>query len=134
MTLFYFFIMSLFRRIIAHLVANGVALYFVGIILEGNFAVVGGWKGYLIAATLFGVLNGIVKPILKILSLPFVIITAGLFIFVINMFLVWFAKYFLDILQFEGVSIAIEGGVFTYLLAGFLIGLFNLLIGWLLKK
>jgi putative membrane protein len=126
--------MDLLRRITAHLVANGVALYFVSVILEGNFAIVGGWKGYLIAAIIFGVLNGIVKPILKILSLPFVVITAGLFIFVINMFLVWFAKYFLDVLQFEGVAIAIEGGVFTYLLAGFLIGLFNMVIHWLLKK
>jgi len=122
------------RRILAHLVANGIALYFVSVILEGNFTIVGGYKGYLIAAVLFGVLNGIVKPILKILSLPFVVVTAGLFIFVINMFLVWFAKYFLEVLAFEGVAIVIEGGAFTYLLAGFLIGLFNLLIGWLLKK
>ncbi len=126
--------MELLRRITAHLIANGIALYFVNVILEGNFAVLGGWKGYLIAAIIFGVLNGIVKPILKVLSLPFVVITAGLFIFVINMFLVWFAKYFLDVLQFEGVAIAIEGGFFTYLLAGFLIGLFNMVIHWLLKK
>jgi len=62
-----------------------------------------------------------------------VLITAGLFIFVINMFLVWFAKYALNVLQFEGVAIEIEG-FFTYLLAGFLIALFNMLIGWLLKK
>lgn len=126
--------MNLLRRIAAHLVANGIALYFVSLILEGNFAIVGGWRGYLIAAIIFGFLNGIVKPVLKVLSLPFVIVTAGLFIFVINMFLVWFAKYVLDVLQFEGVAIVIEGGIFTYLLAGFLIGLFNLLIGWLLKK
>jgi putative membrane protein len=126
--------MNFLRRIIAHLIANGIALYFVEIILKSDFAITGGWKGYLIAAILFGFLNGIIKPILKLLSLPLVFITMGFFIFVINMFLVWFAKYALNVLQFEGVAIVIEGGIVTYLLAGFLIALFNMVIHWLLKK
>lgn len=126
--------MNLIRRIVAHIIANGVALYFVGIILEGDFLITGGIKGYLIAAIAFGFLNGIIKPILKILSLPFVLVTAGLFIFIINTFLVWFAEYALNVLQFEGVTIVIAGGFFTYLMAGFLISIFNMAITWLLKK
>lgn len=125
--------MNFLRRIIAHIIANAIALYFVVMILNGSFVVNGGVKGYLIAALIFGLLNSVVKPILKILSLPFVLISAGLFIFVINMFLVWFAKYSLDVLKFDGVSLTING-FFTYLLAGFLIALFNMVIGWLLKK
>jgi putative membrane protein len=126
--------MSLLRTLLAHLVANGIALYFVGVILDGKFTITGSWKGYLICAIIFGLLNGIVKPILKLLSLPFVFITAGLFIFIINSFLVWFAQYALDVLKFEGVAIVIAGGIFTYLFAGFLIALFNMVIHWLLKK
>jgi putative membrane protein len=131
--------MTLLRRIIAHIVANGIALYFVGVVVRAilknsDFIINGGWKGYLIAAILFGFLNGIIKPILKLVSLPFVFITAGLFVFIINMFLVWFAKYALDVLQFQGVSIVVVGGILTYLAAGFLIALFNMIIGWLLKK
>jgi putative membrane protein len=131
--------MSLLRQIIAHIVANGVALYFVGVVVrailkDSDFIINGGWKGYLIAAILFGFLNGIIKPILKLVSLPFVFITAGLFVFIINMFLVWFGKYALDVLQFQGVSIVVVGGVLTYIVAGFLIALFNMVIGWLLKK
>ena len=122
------------RRLLAHIVANGIALYFVGIILEGNFAITGGLKGYLIAAILFGVLNGIIKPILKILSLPVVFITAGLFVLVINTFLVWFAEYALDVLEFQGVTLVVEGGFFMYLIVGFLISIFNMVIHWLLKK
>jgi len=125
--------MGFLRLIIAHIIANAVALYFVGVILDGKFVITGGWKGYLIAALIFGILNGIVKPILKLLSLPFVLVSAGLFIFVINMFLVWFAKYALDVLKFEGVSIVVNG-LLTYLIAGFLIALLNMVIGWLLKK
>lgn len=126
--------MKFLRRIIAHILANAIALYFVSLILEGNFTIIGGVKGYVIAAIIFGLLNGIVKPILKLLSLPFVLVTAGLFIFVINTFLVWFAEYALDVLDFQYVSIVVEGGFFYYLFAGFLISLFNMIIGWLLKK
>ena len=86
------------------------------------------------AAVLFGLLNGIIKPILKLLSLPFILITAGFFILIINVFLVWFAKYALDILQFEGVSLIIEGGPATYLYAGISISIINMVITWLLKK
>lgn len=126
--------MSLLRRLTAHIIANAIALYFVGEFLNGMFAISGGYKGYLIAAVLFGFLNGFVKPVIKILSLPFVLITAGVFILVINIFLVWFAKYALDVLQFEGVAIIIEGGIATYLYAALLISIINMLITWLLKK
>ena len=126
--------MSLLRRLTAHIIATGIALYFVGIILEGDFLITGGLKGYMIAAIIFGLLNGIVKPILKLLSLPLMIITVGFFVFIINTFLVWFAEYALDILEFQGVTIVVAGGFFTYLMAGFLISLFNMVISWLLKK
>ena len=75
--------------------------------------ITGGIKCYWIAAVAFGLLNGIVKPILKLLSLPLMLITVGFFVFVINTFLVWFAEYALDVLEFEGVTIVVAGGFFT---------------------
>ncbi len=126
--------MGLLRRFTAHIIATGVALYFVGVILEGDFLITGGMKGYLIGAIAFGLLNSILKPVIKLLSLPFMIITVGFFSFVINTFLVWFAEYALDVLEFEGVTVVVANGFFTYLMAGFLISLFNMVISWLLKK
>ena len=38
----------------------------------------------LIVAAIFGVVNAVVKPIAKLVSLPFIILTLGLLIFVIN--------------------------------------------------
>ncbi|ONI67989.1 hypothetical protein BWI15_33575 [Kribbella sp. ALI-6-A] len=38
----------------------------------------------LIVAAIFGLVNAVVKPIAKLLSLPFIILTLGLLIFVIN--------------------------------------------------
>ena len=126
--------MNIIRSITAHIIANAIALYFVGMILRSDFMIVGGIKGYVIAAVIFGLLDTVVKPILKLVSLPLMIITVGFFTFIINTFLVWFAKYALDVLQFQGVSIGVNGGFLTYLAAGFLVAVLNTMITWLLKK
>ena len=122
------------KRFILHILANAAALYITVYLLKGDFIVTGSWKGYIIAALIFGLLNGLVKPILKIVTLPVVFITAGLFTFVINMFLVWFAKYFLNVVQFDGVAIQVSGGWVTYLYAGIILAIANMIIHWLLKK
>ncbi len=41
------------------------------------------------AALVLGVLNAIVRPILIFLTLPITIVTLGLFLFVLNAFLIW---------------------------------------------
>jgi putative membrane protein len=38
----------------------------------------------LLVALVFGVVNAVVRPVVKLLSLPFIILTLGLLIFVIN--------------------------------------------------
>jgi len=44
----------------------------------------GSWWSLLFVALLFGLLNASIKPLLKLLSLPIIILTLGLFLFVIN--------------------------------------------------
>lgn len=41
----------------------------------------------IIVAIIFGVINAVLKPVLKLFSLPFIILTLGLFTLVINAFL-----------------------------------------------
>ena len=38
----------------------------------------------LLVAVIFGLVNAVVRPVVKLLSLPFIILTLGLLIFVIN--------------------------------------------------
>lgn len=38
----------------------------------------------LVVAVVFGVVNAVVRPVVKLLSLPFIILTLGLLVFVIN--------------------------------------------------
>lgn len=121
------------RRFILHLLANAAALYFTSLILHGDFVVAGGFKGYLIAAFIFGVLNFLVKPILKILSFPLILFTVGLFHLVLNMLIVWLLEYSLDVLNFQGVGIVVEN-LIDYFYAGVLLAIANMVIHWLIKK
>jgi putative membrane protein len=65
------------------LLINAAALW-VAIQLVDGIEHRGSWWSLLIVALLFGLLNASIRPLLKLLSLPIIILTLGLFIFVIN--------------------------------------------------
>lgn len=48
------------------------------------------WTSLLVAALILGLLNGFVRPILVLLTAPLVLVTLGLFIWVINALLLYF--------------------------------------------
>ncbi|MDH5596822.1 MAG: phage holin family protein [Candidatus Peregrinibacteria bacterium] len=121
------------KRFVLHIIANAAALYFISVLLNGDFAVTGGIPGYLVAALIFGILNTLVKPILKILAFPLMLITVGLFSFVLNMIVVWLAKYTLDVLAFQGIAVHVEH-IAAYFYAGLLLAIANMLIHWLTSK
>ena len=65
------------------LLINAAALW-VAIQLVDGIDHRGSWWSLLFVALVFGVLNASIRPLLKLLSLPVIILTLGLFIFVIN--------------------------------------------------
>ncbi len=71
-----------------------IAEYVPGIAVDGFYAA-------LIAAIVLGLLNVFLKPILIILTLPINILSLGLFTFVINAGIFWFAAN-----TIEGFSVA----------------------------
>jgi len=76
--------MKLLLRFLLIVPALWVAVYFVpGITFEGD------WLRFLGVAAVFAVLNVVVRPILKLFSLPLILVTLGLFIFVINGLMIW---------------------------------------------
>ncbi len=50
---------------------------------------VDGWGSALVAAVVLALINAVVKPILFVLTLPFTILTLGLFLLVLNAFCLW---------------------------------------------
>ena len=71
--------MTFLIRILINAAALWVATRFVdGITFQGD------WVRLLGVALVFGLVNAIVRPIVKLLTLPLLILTLGLFTFVIN--------------------------------------------------
>jgi putative membrane protein len=65
------------------LLINALALW-VAIRIVPGIDYQGHWLSLLAVALVFGVLNASVRPILKLLTLPLLLLTLGLFTFVIN--------------------------------------------------
>lgn len=59
-----------------------------GIRVEGE-----AWKIFAVMAIILGMVNSIVRPVLKVLSCPLIILTLGLFVFVVNALTLWLSSY-----------------------------------------
>ena len=79
----------LLRWIIASFSLFVAAWLVPGIRVEGN-----AWGVYAVMAVILGLINAIIRPILKLLSLPIIILTLGLFLLVINGITLWMASAF----------------------------------------
>ena len=62
-------------------------------------------------ALIFAVVNAIIGPILRLLSLPFVVLTLGLFLLVVNAALLGLTAALTDRLTVDGFGSALVGGL-----------------------
>jgi putative membrane protein len=74
-------------NLLLYFVVIAVAMIALSRILPGFQ--VDGWVPALIAAVVLAVVNTVVRPILFILTLPFTILTLGLFLLVLNAMMLW---------------------------------------------
>ena len=99
-------------------VANAIVLAVVTVVLSG---VKSDTFGDLIrAALLFGILNTILKPILRLLTLPLAFITLGLIWFGVAIVMLWLTSIFID-----GFSIH---GFWTYVWATVIVWIVNVVL------
>jgi putative membrane protein len=76
-------------RLAANALALAVTVYVVPGLSWGDSE----WLTIIVTALVFGVINSFIKPILRALSLPFRLMTFGLFSFVINIGLLFFLAW-----------------------------------------
>jgi len=87
-------------NLIIRLLITAIVAYLLTMILPGvHFT---GFGGAIIFSIVLGVLNLIVKPVLKLFGLPLTIITLGLFTLVINAIIILIANYFIDSMEVDG--------------------------------
>jgi putative membrane protein len=83
--------MLLVLRFVVMVAVNAAALWVCQALFDG--VSIHGFWAYAIGAAVLGIANAIVKPILAILTLPLIIVTLGLFYFVINIAMVALAEW-----------------------------------------
>jgi putative membrane protein len=84
-----------------------------------------GWGALLGASLLLGIINAFVRPILLLLSLPFIIITMGLFIFVINALLLLLVSKIVPAFHVAGFWSAFFGAIIISLVSWILSSFFR---------
>src|SRR3954469_18386275 len=97
-------------RALLSVVGNAVALYATALLVPG-ITLHGGVASLLVAGALFGLFNLIVRPVAVILSIPLLIVTLGLFYFVLSGILLWLASFFLPGYNVAGVVPGILGSL-----------------------
>jgi putative membrane protein len=97
-------------RILAQILLNGLGVVLAAKLVPG-ISYSGGLLYLVLAGLVIGLINLLVKPLATLLSLPFIILTLGLFYLVVNGAMFYLAGALLDGLTIDGCLPAILGGV-----------------------
>lgn len=96
-----------------------------GIQVEGN-----AWVVYAVMAVILGLVNAIVRPVLKFLSCPLIIVTLGLFVLVINGAALWLSAWIANGL---GVGFYVDG-FWAALLGALIVSVVSIFLSALVKE
>ena len=110
------------RSLLIRWLVLAVAIAIAAALVDG-IHIDGGAGGLLAVAALFGLVNAIVRPIVRLLALPVRVMTLGLVSFVINGLMLLITDWLLDILDI--------GGLWSAIVAAIVISIVSTLLNWL---
>lgn len=112
-------IWAMLRWLFVSWIANAIALGVAALLLDG--VDLNGSAGTLfVAALVFGVLNTILKPILKLVTLPFAVLTLGIAWFFVSMLMLWLTDLLVSGFDINGFG--------TYIWATIIVWAVNLVV------
>lgn len=100
--------MKFILKIIILIAGNALALYLADRLIPG-FEITTGYIGFIKVGITLGIMNFFIRPIIKLLSLPLIIITFGLFSLAINIFLLYYTSYLFDFFTINSLTAGILG-------------------------
>jgi putative membrane protein len=113
----------IFKKVVVGLLLNALCLYIL-IRLVPEITYTGGVWFFVLGGIVIGILNGVFKPLLKLVTLPIIFLSGGLFLIIINGFLLWFFSYFLQIANFRDIGISFPN-FGSYVIGAIVFGLIN---------
>lgn len=115
-------------KLVLRFLINGAAIWITAAVLSG-MTVEGGLTELAIVALVFGLVNALIRPLAKLLTLPIRVATLGLFTLVINTFMVILTSWIVDDLVLEGDTVE---QIFTAFLAALIISVISTVLSWVL--
>ena len=110
--------MHYLEYIIVSWLLGALALWIVAQIIPG--IQVASFGDAMIATVIIAIVNAIVGPVLKFLALPFIILTLGLFLLVVNALLLKLASVFTPGFRVHGFLSAVAGSLILTILTSIL--------------
>ncbi|RLB08085.1 MAG: phage holin family protein [Deltaproteobacteria bacterium] len=95
---------------IIRLLSTMVAILIIAYLLPGVMRV-DSWLAALLAAFLLGIVNAVIRPLLILLTLPLTVLTLGLFLLIINGFMLWLVAALVRGFQVNGLWGAVFGSI-----------------------
>lgn len=95
--------------IILSLIGNAIALLVTTYFVPG--VTINDYTTLFLAAISIGIVNAIIKPVLKLISLPITLVTFGVFALVVNAVCFLIAAYFVPGFEVDGFLTAIVGAL-----------------------
>ena len=90
---------------LVRLIVNAAALW-VATRLVSGVTYTGAWLPFLGVALVFGFVNAFIRPVAKILTFPFIILTLGIFSLVVNGLMLWLTSALSGVL---GLGFSVHG-------------------------
>lgn len=103
-----------------HLVLSAALILLVARLVSGIH--IEDWTTAILAALVLGIANAVVKPIMVIVTLPFTILSFGLFLLVVNALVFWLSSLFVPGFRIDGFGPAFLGAL--------LLSILNMLLAW----
>ena len=115
-------------KVIARILINAAALWLAAQVVEGIEA--GGVGSILAIALVFGLVNVLIRPVMKLLTCPVILLTLGLFTLVVNalmlMLTAWIGRGF-------GIDFRVDG-FWPAFLGALLVTIVSTVLDWLLVR
>ncbi len=113
-------------RLLLRILINAAALWVAAAVVTGIHA--GGAGSILAVAVVFGVVNALVRPVLKLLSCPIIFLTLGLFTLVLNalmlMLTAWVGRQL-------GIDFSVDG-FWAAFLGALIVSVVSTVLSWLI--
>ena len=107
--------------LILHLLLLGVVIYFMAKTLPGIY--VAGYGTALMVAIVYGLINITLGTFLKLISIPFIIVSVGIFLLIINAFLLYLTDQLIEDFEIEDAG--------TTIVAALIITLSDTMLAWI---